>query len=515
MNTPGVYIAGMNSFPNSVVEVETAVPAFIGYTQKSDHNGQSLAGKAWRVCSLQEFETYFGGAPAPVFEIVTPLPAAPAEPSPVPDAPTFTVGTTTYALTQPSGIYLLYRSMVMFFKNGGAACYVVSVGKYGDPIAEGDGAATPGLMTGITALQKEEEPTMVVVPDAVLLKSSECYHLQQQALMHCGECGSRVCVLDVWGGFRDINAPAPAGNCIEGFRNGIGAHSLSFGAAYYPWINTVAVAAADLNYTAIANPDVLKTALIAAIDPALTQAQKTHIMDVIHAIPAAGTQPNPAKFTTDTLNAALLVQSPAFRNIMTLIQTRLNLLPPSAAIAGLYAMVDTTYGVWKAPANVAVEGALSPAVNITANEQDDLNVPTDGKSVNAIRTFIGRGTLVWCARTLDGNSLDWRYISVRRTAIMLEQSVKLAVKAYEFETNDSATWVTIKSMIRNFLTGVWQRGGLAGAAPDDAFQVSCGLGETMTAQDILDGILRVTMSVAISRPAEFIEITFQQQMQKS
>ena len=190
-------------------------------------------------------------------------------------------------------------------------------------------------------------------------------------------------------------------------------------------------------------------------------------------------------------------------------------LPPAAAMAGIYTMVDNTKGVWKAPANVSLSAVVSPAVNISHDEQEDLNVSTQGKSVNAIRTFIGEGTLVWGARTLDGNSLDWRYISVRRTMIMLEESIRLGTKAYVFENNTASTWVTIKSMIRNFLTGIWKRGGLAGASPEDAFSVSVGLGETMTSEDILEGILRVTVMVALIRPAEFIEITFQQQMQKS
>ena len=98
---------------------------------------------------------------------------------------------------------------------------------------------------------------------------------------------------------------------------------------------------------------------------------------------------------------------------------------------------------------------------------------------------------------------------------MLEESIKLAAKAYVFENNNANTWVTVKSTIRNFLTGIWKRGGLAGAIPDDAFSVFVGLGETMTPEDILEGILRVTVLVAITRPAEFIEITFQQQMQQS
>jgi phage tail sheath protein FI len=99
--------------------------------------------------------------------------------------------------------------------------------------------------------------------------------------------------------------------------------------------------------------------------------------------------------------------------------------------------------------------------------------------------------------------------------IMLEESLRLATKAYVFEPNVSSTWVTVKSMASNFLTSIWKRGGLAGASPEDAFSVSCGLGETMTAEDILEGYMRVTILVALSRPAEFIEITFQQQMQKS
>jgi phage tail sheath protein FI len=215
------------------------------------------------------------------------------------------------------------------------------------------------------------------------------------------------------------------------------------------------------------------------------------------------------------LHKTLFTISPLYVKILSAIQVKLNLLPPAAAMAGVYTLVDNSRGVWKAPANVSLASVVSPSVNITHDEQEDLNVTTAGKSINAIRSFIGEGTLVWGARTLDGNSLDWRYINVRRTMIMLEESLRLATKAYVFEPNVSGTWVTIKSMASNFLTGIWKRGGLAGASPEDAFSVHVGLGETMTAEDILEGILRVTILVALSRPAEFIEITFQQQMQKS
>ena len=94
---------------------------------------------------------------------------------------------------------------------------------------------------------------------------------------------------------------------------------------------------------------------------------------------------------------------------------------------------------------------------------------------------------------------------------MIEQSLKIACKAFVFEPNDANTWVTIKSMINNFLINLWQQGALQGTKSQEAFAVQVGLGTTMTADDILNGILRVTVVVALLRPAEFIVITFQQQ----
>jgi hypothetical protein len=190
-------------------------------------------------------------------------------------------------------------------------------------------------------------------------------------------------------------------------------------------------------------------------------------------------------------------------------------MPPSAAFAGVYARTDNTVGVFKAPANTGIASVLSPTVAISHDDQEDLNVPLDGKAVNAIRTFPGRGTLIWGARTLDGNSQDWRYVNVRRTLIMLEQSIKLAIEAYVFAPNDASTWVSVRSMIGNFLNNQWKVGALAGSKPADAYNVSVGLGSTMTANDILDGYMRATVAVAVVRPAEFIVITFQQKMQTS
>ena len=129
--------------------------------------------------------------------------------------------------------------------------------------------------------------------------------------------------------------------------------------------------------------------------------------------------------------------------------------------------------------------------------------------------FPGMGNMVWGARTLDGNSNDWRYINVRRMMIFLEQSVKEAARAYVFAPNDTSTWESVKSMISNFLESIWRQGGLVGPKAADAFAVNIGLGSTMTAEDIRQGIMNVMVKVALSHPAEFIIITFQQEMQTS
>jgi hypothetical protein len=99
--------------------------------------------------------------------------------------------------------------------------------------------------------------------------------------------------------------------------------------------------------------------------------------------------------------------------------------------------------------------------------------------------------------------------------IFLEQSCKLAAQAYVFQPNDKNTWEAVKSMIGSFLTGIWKQGGLQGASASDAFSVPCGLGVTMTGDDILLGFMNVTVKVAVVHPAEFIVLTFQQQMATS
>jgi hypothetical protein len=155
-------------------------------------------------------------------------------------------------------------------------------------------------------------------------------------------------------------------------------------------------------------------------------------------------------------------------------------------------------------------------VKLTSAEQEDLNVdPVAGKSVNVIRYFTGKGTLIWGARTLKGNDNEWRYVSVRRFYNMVEESVKKASESLVFEPNDANTWVRTRSMIENYLTRLWRAGALAGAKPEQAFFVKVGLGETMTNSDILEGRMIVEIGMAVVRPAEFIILKFSHKMQES
>ena len=116
---------------------------------------------------------------------------------------------------------------------------------------------------------------------------------------------------------------------------------------------------------------------------------------------------------------------------------------------------------------------------------------------------------------MAGNDNEWRYVSVRRLFNMVEESVKKATEQFVFEPNDANTWVKVKAMISNYLTVLWRQGALAGAKPEHAFYVACGLGATMTAQDILEGKLFVEIGMAAVRPAEFIILRFSHKMQES
>lgn len=667
--TPGVYTEEISKFPPSVAEVATAIPGFIGYTEKAERFGQNLTNVPTRLKSLLEYQEIFGGGfVVSSFDVV------------VDPANAYSVESAV-----PTKRFYMYEALRLYFDNGGGACYVVSVGRYTDTVAIGDEnnpATSPGLRVGLKALEKYDEPTIILFPDAPLLPASaDFYAIQQRALDQAGRLMDRFAVLDL----RE-NAPVTV-DSVQEFRDTVGINNLKYGAAYTPWLvsaypktvpfstfngtgrvkdKSAANVALDnlpvdpaLNAlvtaatTAVADEsaltakiDTLRTGAITfasitdrygslrrpvtTTDNAGAPGALTALLDFVrdvaldvatwraavnneelrHDIDAYGKDRGKSAvtslvqfekntsvqadtgrsdadvegdydvfdplgwladdvadidgstrdYTQDpddvavTLSAAARVNEMAkdvdgifedvvafidavraaaltrrdlaektlyqehkiIRNIVDRIKVELATVPPGGAVAGVYAKVDRTRGVWKAPANVSLASVIRPTTAIDYYDQEDLNVDVNGgKSINAIRAFTGAGILIWGARTLAGNDNEWRYVPVRRFFNMVEESVKKSTAWAVFEPNDANLWTKVKGMIDNYLTQKWRDGALVGSTADKAFFTKIGLGETMTAQDILEGRLIVEIGMAVVRPAEFIILRFSHKMQEA
>ena len=174
------------------------------------------------------------------------------------------------------------------------------------------------------------------------------------------------------------------------------------------------------------------------------------------------------------------------------------LVPPGGHVLGVYARSDTERGVFKAPANEIVRGALALEYDINDLMQDDLNP----KGVNVIRSFPGRGIRVWGARTITSNAL-WKYVSVRRLFIFLERSIYEGTQWVVFEPNDDRLWARVIDTVRLFLRGQWRLGALFGRTEQEAFFITCDR-TTMSQDDILNGRLICEIGIAPVRPAEFV-----------
>ena len=519
IQTPGVYIQELNAFPNSVVAVATAVPAFIGYTPQASYEGKSYTNVPVRITSFSDFQAFFC-LPDP------PLPASPAKQySPEyylvqqKSQPTkgdyMLINGSYYSIVpDPNTIYYLYNSVRLFYENGGGDAYIVSVGNYGPqsqkPMTPGTPLVNPNvqlsdLSNGLSLLLNEPEPTMYICPEATLLSLADNGTLMQSMLLQATKMQTAMCLFDIIGG--DDPDPILYTQDITNFRNNTGAQGLNYGMAYYPFIGTTIMQNSDIDYTNLFGGDLKQLAPILNPPSAPNPAVATIIANIQN--PDSG-------LSITQNNNALLIASPIYSLIIKHVLSDANILPPSGAMAGVITTTDNEVGPWEAPANTSIVGAASLPISISESQQANLNVDAvSGKSINAIRMFNGLGILIWGSRTLDGNSQDWRYIPVRRTMIFLEQSCKLAAQAYVFQPNDKNTWEAVIAMISSFLNSIWKQGGLQGASASDAYSVACGLGSTMTGDDILNGFMNVTVKVAVVHPAEFIVLTFQQQMATS
>ena len=174
-------------------------------------------------------------------------------------------------------------------------------------------------------------------------------------------------------------------------------------------------------------------------------------------------------------------------------------LPPSGHMAGIYSRVDHERGVFKAPANEVVRGALDLGHQVSRSQQDGLNP----YGINCIR-LINDNITVWGARTIGGDAnQDLKYINVRRTLIFLRESIDRGTQWAVFEPNDQGLWAKITRNVVAFLTTVWASGALFGSTPQDAFYVKCDA-ETNPPADRDLGMVTTEIGVAIVRPAEFV-----------
>lgn len=420
-NTPGVKVKEVSLLPPSVVQVASAIPVFLGYTQKGNPN------EAVRITSLKEYTDVFGGPYPYVF------------------------GTTS---SQPR-VFNLFENMRAYFDNGGGACYVIPVGNWATNLV----IDSQHFIDSLVIVETLDEPTLIVFPEAVALSLTDYSSVANEATKLAASMGDRMVLVDTP---VDVTLTGNA-NDLTDFRSALSQY-LDYAAAYYPHV--------QVNYSW-----------------QIDETQSTYDGTLLSVLKSSG-------------NADYATAIAGYRAEQVI-------LPPSAIVAGIYAKTDRENGVWKAPANVALQSVIRPVVTISDSTQESLNVDANtGKSINAIRSFTGKGTLVWGARTLAGNSNEWRYINVRRLFLTVEESVKKAISQFVFENNDAKTWVKVNAMIGSYLNGVWKEGGLVGAKAEEAYFVQTGLGVTMTQQDILDGNMIVRIGLAAVRPAEFIVLEF-------
>ncbi|HXC55899.1 MAG TPA: phage tail sheath C-terminal domain-containing protein [Rhizomicrobium sp.] len=551
---PGVDVSALSAFPQSIPGVATAIPIFIGYTEAAAIGGKAAFFNPILINSLTDYRQYFGAGYEPRY-LITAAAKAPYDVTAMLwDGANFQPA--NYRLAKKGSppvlaSFNLYNSVRLFYANGGGPCYVVSVGAYKDAVDAQTGNVTIDAATltqGLTVAGEQAGPTITVIPDAVLLKgtvpkggrvpiSSDFQTLVRTMLGQCGTLLDRVALLDVYGteaidtadkAQRDLDLAA----CIANFQAAVGEANLSYGAAYFPFLEATVVPTSEVDYTVfnagadnLALLQTILTSQAAYLYPSADPAKAGPALDdnpiflalaaqikAIATTLAPDNTPEELKAVRQ-LNQNLVNAVPLLQQMENIVAAKMNLLPASGAMAGIFALNDATRGVWNASANMAVSQVLAPSVPVNAEQQGPINVPVNGKSVNVIRDFAGRGTVVWGARTLDGNSLDYRYIQVRRTLIYIEQSITQSLQPFAFAANDGATWVAVTAMISGFLQNLWAQGGLMGDKASDAYTVQCGLGSTMTGQDILNGYMIVQVTLQMVRPAEFIELTFKQKMQ--
>lgn len=454
---PGIYQEEILSIPPSIEEVDTAIPAFVGYTAKATRKeSNDLLLVPAKLGSIREFEAFYGFPYENNLKLVISSDAK---------------GQFSVSEMEESALkYLLYYSVRIYFENGGGPCYILSVGLFSSPqkvLLKGSyGSPNSGLLDGLNKLAEVPDVTLIVIPEAVCLPAEEYSVLVQSVLLQCSTLGNRFAILDLYEG----KNPSPD---LKLNRSLFGNKFLSYGSAYYPFVRT--------KMTQFVSPDCHNVSIEYRGEVVQLGFLKTK-NSLLY------------KFVRRTLNNRFVV------------------LPPSGAVAGVYVTTDKNRGPWKSPANIGLKGVVEPVLAIDNQLYDLFNAGLEpGKSINNIRSFPGKGILVLGSRTLASNDNEKKYIPVSRFIIMVKETLKRSTSWVVFEPNDAVTWAKIRTIIENYLIQKWQEGALAGVSQQSSFYVRCGLGETMTDQDIVTGKTNIEVGLALLRPSEFTVFSYSHQ----
>lgn len=373
LSTPGVYVQEISTLPPSVAEVETAIPAFIGYTEKADRFAAGdLKKVANKVNNLSEFVQFYGG---PAMETNASISVSVTDNG----SSNFNVSIVPVSPSQRSK-YNLYYSVKHFYDNGGGTCYIVSMETYQTPSAVSDTL----LLEGLDIVNEVDEVTLLVIPEATKVTPVAYAAIVNKMITQAATLKDRFALIDPFQvtpkNTADPNGDIDADALI--IRNAtLSVTENRYAAAYYPNLITSYEYKHDFDILAVDNYT-LAAGVLAPSIPGYV-----------------------AGMTMTTAGAGSVL----YTKVKDELKKQYVVLPPSPAMAGIYTNVDSNKGVWKAPANESVSAVVAPEISISNREQENLNVdPNSGKSINVIRTFPGYGTLVWGARTLNGNDNEWR-----------------------------------------------------------------------------------------------------------
>ena len=420
-----------------------AVAIFLGYTEKNlSDDGQNSSSPLTNLTSLSDYEKHFGAAQSEVnIEIL--------------DNTSGLGENISIGFNDLKSKHSLYYAVRSFFDQGGKKCKIISIGSFKKI---GETLSLQNFLDGLKIIEDIRENFLLAVPENQNLAGEDFYTLQKTLLDFCRRNKGFV-ILDM--------APYQIENYLgitADYRKNITSDALSFGAVFFPNVVT--------DYQYFYNDSEIKIKKenqefklndIKESDPVLYEKYKAHLQNFkVH-------------------------------------------LPPSATLAGAFLKNDETRGIYKTPANIALLKIIKPEILINTVEQNLFSFnEIDGKSINIIKSFTGKGTLIWGSRTLNGNDNEYRYISVRRFANSMVKEVTTFVLAMNITENSNVFWTKIIAVAEIYLKSFFAKGAFAGSTEKSSFYIRCGLIETMTQQNIEDGILNIEIGFAPTRANEFI-----------